>query len=243
METLEQIIINRIGKEGPVSFHDFMDMALYYPGLGYYSSYKRTGIAGDYYTSVEVSNLFGYVIGRQIEEMYGLMACDSFAIVEYGAGQGALCKDILYYLENYTSIYNNINYYIIEKNRIKKQQVHHKVTYIEHIQEINGFCGCVVSNELIDNFPVHVVHMKEELMEVFVQYDNGFSEVLLPASDNINEYMQQQNIVLRNDHRTEVNLYAHDWIRDIAANMLKGFIITIDYGYTKDEPYNTQTSK
>jgi len=242
IETLEQVIINKISKEGMISCRDFMQMALYHPALGYYTLYDRTGITGDYYTSPEVSNLFGYALGKQVEEMYGLLQCDSFAIVEYGAGQGALCRDILHYLENNTGIYNNVQYYIIEKNYSRRQQFHEKVIYVENIHEINGFCGCVVSNELIDNFPVHVVEMKKELMEVFVQYNNGFSEVLMPASQSIKDYLQQHNITLPEDYRTEINLDARDWIREIAASMQKGFVITIDYGYTAEELYSAQRS-
>ena len=68
---LSEIIQSRIKGEGPVSFHDFMEMALYYPSLGYYNSGKsKIGKEGDFYTSPIVSSLFGELIGKQIEEMW-----------------------------------------------------------------------------------------------------------------------------------------------------------------------------
>lgn len=239
MMELEQIIIQKIKDEGPISFCSFMEMALYYPQLGYYtSSPEKTGIAHDYYTSPVLSRLFGFMIGKQIEEMFSLVNEDVFTIVEYGAGRGALCTDILDYLKQ-TSVYDKIKYYIIEKNAsIQQQYINDKVVCIDDINKISGFYGCVLSNELIDNFPVHVVEMKDELMEVFVDYANGFTEVLQPASESIKDYLLQQNIQLPKNYRTEINLVAEHWIKDIARALAKGFIITIDYGYSAIEFYS-----
>ena len=79
-----------------MSFCDFMDMALYYPSLGYYNSVKnKIGKQGDYYTSPVLSSVFGEMLGRQIEEMWFVLGKKPFTIVEYGAGTGALCFDLL----------------------------------------------------------------------------------------------------------------------------------------------------
>ncbi len=68
---LHDIIINRIQTKGPISFRDFMDMALYYPGLGYYTSEEeKIGKKGDYYTSPHYTSLFGQTIAKQLEEMW-----------------------------------------------------------------------------------------------------------------------------------------------------------------------------
>src|SRR5258707_270279 len=69
--SLPEIIVKRIQKEGPISFHDFMEMSLYYPGYGYYSTARdKVGKSGDFYTSPCVSSLFGEMIARQLEEMW-----------------------------------------------------------------------------------------------------------------------------------------------------------------------------
>jgi len=71
---LSEIIIERIRKEGPISFRDFMEMALYYPKLGYYTSSKdKIGKRGDYYTSPTLSPVFGALLGKQLEEMWEII--------------------------------------------------------------------------------------------------------------------------------------------------------------------------
>ena len=94
--TLSEIIKNKIREQGPISFHDFMEMALYYPELGYYTSTPdKIGKHGDYYTSPYLTNVFGNVIAKQLEEMWLLTGKKDFTVVEYGAGMGSLCNDIL----------------------------------------------------------------------------------------------------------------------------------------------------
>src|SRR5437868_3760940 len=98
--TLSEIIIKKIRENGPIPFRDFMEMALYYPELGYYTSPKdKIGTNGDYYTSSSLTPAFGAMIGRQIEEMWSMSGENKFTIVEYGAGTGSLCYDILQYLK------------------------------------------------------------------------------------------------------------------------------------------------
>src|ERR1700716_3338525 len=97
---LSEIIKQRIKMEGPISFRDFMEMALYYPGLGYYTSKQDIiGCNGDFYTSSNLTEVFGAMIGKQLEEMWRLTGEEEFTIVEFGAGTGALCHDILDYLK------------------------------------------------------------------------------------------------------------------------------------------------
>ncbi|MEO9052938.1 MAG: SAM-dependent methyltransferase [Ginsengibacter sp.] len=238
-----EIIINKIKKEGPISFHDFMGIALYYPSLGYYdAAQNRIGARGDYYTSPVLSSLFGYTIGRQLEEMWGILGKKPFTIVEYGAGTGALCHDILNYLKNNESLYSDLRYCIIEKSEtmrdIEKNNLTGKVSWHSSINEISEINGCILSNELLDNFPVHKVIMKDELKEVFVDYQDEFIEVLQPANEDLNSYLKTQNIVLSKDYSTEINLQAIDWIKGIAENLKAGFVMTIDYGFTASELYN-----
>src|SRR3970040_1230612 len=130
---LSEIIIERIKKEGPLSFRDFMEMALYYPELGYYNSKKdKIGSEGDFYTSANLTAAFGAMIGRQIEEMWLNLEKKPFTIVEYGAGTGLLCHDILDYLKNNNFLYDNLNYCIIEKSsnmrEIQKKYLLEKVS-------------------------------------------------------------------------------------------------------------------
>ena len=94
MNPLEQIIIDKIRKEGPITFEMFMDMALYYPELGYYSSGKNAiGRGGDFYTSPHLHPVFGTMLGKQLMEMWMVMGKPKiFHAVEIGAGTGYLMQ-------------------------------------------------------------------------------------------------------------------------------------------------------
>ncbi len=242
---LSEILRKKIKKEGPVSFRDFMEMALYYPALGYYNSDRdRIGKKGDYYTSPVLTSLFGELIGKQIEEMWNLLDKKPFTIVEYGAGTGALCADILHYLQKNQPLYNDLKYCIIEKSETmqkrEKRTLPSKVSWYPSIKELAPVTGCILSNEVLDNFPVHKVKVQNELMEVFVNYNKGFEELLRPANEKLKNYFKEQQIFLPENYCTEVNLRAIEWIRDVAANLEAGFVLTIDYGFPSDDLYSSK---
>jgi SAM-dependent MidA family methyltransferase len=244
---LTEIIKTRIANEGPISFHDFMEMALYYPGLGYYTSNcNRIGKDGDYYTSPHFTSLFGEMIAKQLEEMWLLLGKRQFTVVEYGAGQGLLCLDILNELKQNKDLYDGLNYCIIEKSPAMRQKekniLHEKVTWHDSIKDIGGFCGCIISNELLDNFAVHRVVMEDELKEIYVDHCNGFKEIMLPASYQLKNYFNQLNITLPAGYYTELNLQATEWIKENAMALREGFVMTIDYGYPSSELYNGHRS-
>jgi SAM-dependent MidA family methyltransferase len=240
---LSEIIQQKILDHGPISFCDFMEMALYYPDLGYYTSPgNKIGTDGDYYTSSALGPLFGTMIGRQLEQMWHLLDKKPLTMIEFGAGTGLLCRDILAYLKNNEKLYQDLQYCIIEKSPAmrekQKMHLHEKVSWHDSIREIAGVTGCILSNELLDNFPVHQVVMEEELMEVYVDYQDGFVEILRPAGKMLQDYLAELNVHLPKGYRTETNLKATEWITEIAASLERGFIITIDYGYSSSEYYN-----
>jgi len=218
-----------------------MEMALYYPDLGYYTSAKeKIGVDGDYYTSTSLTFVFGALIGRQIEEMWSLLGKVPFTIVEYGAGTGSMCRDILTYLKRNKRLYDELNYCIVEKNTICKKEINdfgQKVKFYNSIRDIGDVTGCILSNELLDNFAVHRVVMKDELMEVLVGYENGFVEILQPASQELKDYLQQLNVELPQGFHTEINLQVLEWAKEVATALKKGFVLTIDYGYPSSELY------
>lgn len=242
---LRDIIIEKIKTKGPVSFYDFMEMALYFPEMGYYTSeMEKFGKKGDYYTSPVLTSLYGEMLGKQLEEMWLLLDKKPFSIVEYGAGEGDLCFDILNYLKKNNELYAELRYFIIEKGdglkKIQRNKLIEKVEWIADIKELTGFTGCVLSNEVLDNFSVHVVEMKDDLMEVFVDFDNDFTEILRPATDELKDYLKKQRIELPKGYRTEINLEAIKWIEEIGKHLQRGFVITIDYGYSANEYYSSQ---
>ncbi|MCX9010459.1 MAG: SAM-dependent methyltransferase [Candidatus Methanoperedens sp.] len=248
---LSEIIIQKIQRNGPISFRDFMEMALYYPALGYYTSQKdRIGKRGDFYTSPNVTSIFGEMLGRQLEEMWCILGEKEFTVVEMGAGTGLLSQDVLGYLKRNKELYEDLDYCIVEKSPAMKEgqreRLGGEIRWCNSIRELSGMTGCVFSNELVDAFPVHLVMMGEELMEVFVDYKedykDGFLEVLKPASDELKDYFVELGVVLPPGFRTEVNLDAVRWIQDIGSLLKRGFVLTVDYGYPSPELYQEYRS-
>jgi SAM-dependent MidA family methyltransferase len=245
---LTQLICRQIQENGPVSFRDFMEMALYHPEHGYYmASREKIGSKGDFYTSCSLGPVFGAMIAKQLVEMWHFSGEEYFTIVEFGAGDGTLCHDILDYFRNYTDLYERLNYVIIEKSPFmrEKEKIHlpEKVCWHDRLETVGAFIGCVLSNELVDNFAVHQVVMQDELKEVFIEECNGLVEVLRPANAELKAYFEILNVELPIGYRAEVNLEAAAWLENISRYLRKGFVLTIDYGYTSGELYNSRRSR
>jgi SAM-dependent MidA family methyltransferase len=248
--SLAEIIVERISKEGPISFHDFMEMSLYHPEYGYYSTARdKIGKSGDFYTSPCVSSLFGEMIARQLEEMWYWLGKQPFSVVEYGAGTGLLCRDILQSLKRNKELYVDLHYHIIEKSKAMREKERQslpdpdKVSWHDDIMDIPPVTGCILSNELIDNFAVHQVMMENELMEVFVDHKDGFTECLRPAAQPLKDYFRELNVTLPAGFRTEINLEAINWITRISGVLKKGFVLTIDYGFPSRALYDKRRNR
>ncbi len=180
---------------GRITFARFMELALYHPQYGYYTSgLNRTGKAGDYFTSVSVGPLFGRILARQFQ-LWGIRD-----VLEVGGHRGQLRADIL-------AAAADLDYRVIEAG----DSLPDKIT------------GCVLSNELLDAFPVHRIHGD---CEVYVTCD--FQEELGPLSD-------PRLPRLPAGYRSEINLRAQDWLRAIADRLTSGYILTIDYGLERAE--------
>jgi len=279
MNSLKEIIIDKIKRDGPVTFEAFMEMALYYPELGYYaSSAAHIGKKGDFYTSPHLHSIFGAMIGTQLMEMWEFLGKpDTFHVVEMGAGLGYLCKDILDYLnrpandpaqvKDRIDFQKSLTYIIVEpyphleekQRTIIKDSLQHyqsaplskekkesaadeqKVRWIKSLNELGtAITGCIVSNELLDAFPVHLVEMEGQLREIYIDTDGEeLSEIKgSVSSDEIISYLNTFSIELKPGYRTEINLRIKNWLKAAASALSRGFILTIDYGYTAEEYYS-----
>jgi len=264
MNQLEQKIIEKIREKGPVTFEEFMDMALYDPEFGYYTSQKSViGREGDFYTSSHLHPLFGVMIGKQIEEMWELMGSPAdFSIVEMGAGSGYVCRDMLDYFKGTDGkgkavreerdIFRHLKYSIIERNpSVKGKQrdllkdYTEKVNWCSDIKEKGTVIGCFFSNELLDAFPVHLLQMEEELREIYVAFDEGNlkEESGELSTDSIKEYFSEIPAEFEKGYRTEVNLRIKDWLDDINEKLAEGFVLAIDYGYPALDYYSEERNR
>lgn len=259
MINLTNIVIKKIKNKGPITFEEFMDMALYYPGLGYYTSPgDKIGASGDFYTAPELNEILGNVLAAQFYEMWNILKKPSIMrIIECGAGRGKLARDVLVTIANkYPNFFGAVKYHIIElskemlaaqKQVLAEERLKQKVTWarLEDIER-GTVNGCIFANELVDAMPFHRVRMtRQGLKEIYVDYKGGkFIEVIGDVSTpELINYFTTQGIKLLEEQEAEVNLRARDWIKNTASCLKKGFLLILDYGMEKDKLYAAERMK
>lgn len=245
ISALKEKILSQIRSAAPMTFYDFMKLCLYDKEFGYYTKPDRIGIKGDYITSSHCSPLFSRLIANQLIELWELLGENDFFLVEMGAGAGFSAMDILDYLKKHP-VYEKITYVIMEQNPAAKalhkkllSDFSNKIIWIDSLKELGSFNGCVFSNELLDAFPVHVIQKDfDAFHEIYVDADGeDLIERIGPlSSDILKDYVANKIPQdLPNGYRTDVNLDIQPWLLSIFETMVKGFILTIDYGHTARE--------
>ena len=247
---LKEAIVARIMRDGPITFHDFMDLSLYAPHLGYYASRReKIGRSGDYVTSPEVSPIFGAMVGRQLREMWGEIGRpESFDVVEAGAGTGGLCRDIVRWSRRTDPAFGaSLRYTIVEASEalaerqletIEGEGLSGAVNWLASLPQ--GIHGCILSNELLDAMPVHRVAVNEDaLLELYVAWDGGTfrEEWRAPSTPEIGAYFQRLGLLPGEGCRAEVNVRAIRWAGDAAEALTRGFVLTFDYGHEAADLY------
>jgi SAM-dependent MidA family methyltransferase len=247
----DQELRSLIREQGPLTFASFMELVLYHPEYGYYNSEKTIlGKEGDFYTSPHVSSLFGEMITVQLAEMASLVEGPVFSVVEYGAGRGLLAYDILKTLEaKYPEVFERTIYYIIEAGTgLKREQKRllgefaAQVRWVDKLEQVGKpLRGCVLSNELVDAFPVHrIIKLEDQIKEIYVKDEEGLLKEVtdLPSTPLLEAYFDDLKITLAEGQQGEVNLAAYDWLDTIGQNLDQGFVLTIDYGYESSLLYH-----
>ena len=255
VQGLKKEIADLINVKEQITFADYMELTLYHPEYGYYTSGKeKIGKKGDYYTSSDVHSVFGELIARQLEQMWRLLGSNRFTVVEIGAGKGWLCHDILNHIKNeYPEFFEKIDYKIVEISRdlIERQSdtlkgFEEKVSWESFSADGFSFSpieGCFLSNEFVDSLSVHQVIVEDNcLKEIYVTTTDGvlcekIDELSNPELEN---YFKELNINLKDGQRAEVNLKALDWVKNISRCLNRGFVITIDYGHLAEEFYSEE---
>ncbi len=194
MSELGELIADRIRASGPISFAEFMELALYHPELGYYARAPlKTGRAGDFFTSVDVGPIFGELLAKQFAEMWkigvgchfpGTISSPSpendtrprFDLVEAGAGSGRLARDVLDAARRIDpEFYSAIRLSLVEQSPAARAAQadtlgpHAPLLTYSSAAVPESVAGVIFANELLDALPVHVAVMTESgLREAFV---------------------------------------------------------------------------
>lgn len=233
---------------GWIPFSRFMELALYAPGLGYYTAgASKFGASGDFITAPEVSALFGRTMARQLVE---IMSLSTPHILELGAGSGKLALDILTELEHLEQL--PITYSILEVSadlRQRQQALLHK--HLPHLMERvqwldvlpDAISGAVIANEVLDALPVHLISWSDSrVVERGVsKIGNNFAwEDRLISSPELLELAQQ--ISVPNHYLSEISLTARGLVSSLCERLSSGAMIFIDYGFGAREYYHPQRS-
>jgi SAM-dependent MidA family methyltransferase len=258
-DRLLELLIDRIHQQPDrrITFATYMELVLYAPEVGYYArTPDRIGSRGDFFTSPHLGSDFGEMLAIQLAEMWELLGKPQpFTVVEMGAGQGLIAKDILnYWQQHYPELI--ADYVIVETSaamRLCQQKIliERPVRWVTWADlETESITGCLFSNELIDALPVHQVVIKDNtLQEVYITVNSEQQlqeELGTPSTNRLIEYFVQAEIPILNyadGYRTEINLAAIDWLKTVAAKLKRGYLLSIDYGYTSQRYYNPQRSQ
>ena len=250
---LAAVIEAEIAAAGRITFARFMEIALGHPDHGYYA---RPGLAwgrdGDYETSPEVHPVFGYLWARQIAECWERLGSPAvFDLVEPGAGSGAFMASMLDWLRaRAPECHAAARVTVLDGHprRVEEQRAAlasrgHGVRaalFGDWLAEPDPIEGIVISNELFDAFPVHLVERRgEELREWYVaRVDGGLQLELGEASTpDLAASFARLGIEPGDGCRAEVSLAAVDAMRALASRVGRGYVVTIDYGYEAERLY------
>lgn len=251
-DQLMQLIRQAIHQDpGYLSFARYMEMALYTPGLGYYSAGShKLGKEGDFITAPEISPLFAQCIAIQCQQIFNALGPHA-DMLELGAGTGKLASDLLKELERLGCLPQH--YFILEISAELRERQHqtlkttcphllHRIEWLDRLPE-TPIQGIIFANEVLDAMPVHCFRLdKGEIKEKCVTLiDDKLAWVLTPPTtpaltDSVMQIQQDNPLI--NGYESEVNLMLPAWIQTLADTLKQGVLLLIDYGYGRHEYYH-----
>ena len=242
---LKAFLLDTLKRSGPVTFERYMALCLYHPEYGYYTQGQdRSGVAGDYFTSPDLHPIFARLLARQAAEMWDMLGRPSrFSWVEMGPGRGLFAQDFLSWVKSaLPGFASALDYVAIEpgptqgarlREGLAEKGLEGEVRLPENLQHLQPVTGCFFSNELVDSFPVAVVtRASGHLSEVYVaaQGDELCEKLGRISNPAIAAAVARYANQLQEGCRVEVNLTATQWMRAVAKKLIRGFVITVDYG-------------
>lgn len=258
----EAEIRRKIEDDGPITFAEFMRLALYWPQGGYYTAGEPVGSSGDYYTSPSAHPAFGALLAVQLVQMWRLMGHpDPFTVVELGSGNGLLGRDISAYSAHLPPEFRRSIRYVCLDYRAasgverelpqevglpRVERIAARISTDVSLGEViplRGVKGCFLSNELLDAFPVHqVVQQGDRLREVYVALQGGdlvetLGDLSTPA---LTQRLEDLGIEPAEGQAAEINLGLDRWSEEVAGSLEAGFVLTIDYGRLANELYSPE---
>ena len=247
MNELRHKIEAEIRDRGPIPFSRYMEMCLYDPEFGYYSrNALQFGKAGDFFTSSDVHAVFGRLLARQFEEMWRVLGSpEGIVIRELGPGRGLFAQDVLNWAEKkFPEFFGCLRYELVEESGALRARIEetlsrglesHKAEVVKPKSKSHSPSSVptiVFANEFFDALPVEVLSSRGSL-RVDCR-DGRFLETWVAASAEELEFLDRSSVHPEEGERIEVPLVAQVEMLS-ACQIQRGFLVMIDYGYTREE--------
>ena len=245
-----EYIVERIAAAGgALSFAEFMQHALYAPGLGYYAAGStKFGPGGDFVTAPEVSPLFAAVVARQVAPV--IAALDGAEVFEFGAGSGVLAAQVLGRLAELEALPARYSILEVSPELAERQQRHIEANLpglADRVQWVaerpDGFRGVVLANEVLDALPVErFVRRRDGVRQCTVSLDGErfvWAERAAPRALEAEVERLEDGLggALADGYRSEVSPAVRHWIADLGGMLDEGLALLFDYGLPRSEYY------
>jgi SAM-dependent MidA family methyltransferase len=251
---LTALIANEVrARGGWMPFARYMELALYAPGLGYYSGgahkFGDFAAGGDFVTAPEITPLFGRALARQIVQV---LHAATPHVIEAGAGSGRLAADLLPALDALGCLPERYGILEVSGTLRSRQEAtirEHAPQYRERVYWLDElpeqFSGCLIGNEVLDAMPSHPVRwVADGLREGGVSLQGeqliAADGPLLTAPDALQEAANDiaQACALSAPFRSEISLAVRAWVGELSRRLVHGALILIDYGLSRAELYH-----
>lgn len=233
-EDLARRVEERIRREGPITFAEFMESALYDADGGYYEG-APIGSDGDYLTSPHVSPAFGALLARQLAECWELLDRPRpFVVVELGAGQGILARQVLHEAGSVERFAEHLRYVAVERSRAARRALEKAgVEAAASLGEVAG-ASVVLANEVLDNLPFHRLReRKGRIVEVMVGLKDG--RLIETEEEPTQEALGALTRPLLPGDERPVSPAALALVDEIAEALSRGYAFFFDYGFDHGE--------
>tara|TARA_B100000029_G_scaffold114861_1_gene107350 strand:+ start:17186 stop:18340 length:1155 start_codon:yes stop_codon:yes gene_type:complete len=268
VKNVEEEIRALIQQNGPITFSQFMQICLYSPKGGFYST-RANRINTEFGTSPTSHPVFGTLIAKQLNQMWEILDSPStFQVIEVGSGDGALARSIVDEIQLLDSGLSDALQYVAtdyepwwpnsleeslgwdgkaQNSRPNKREITWGINRVkaEGVTPFKNITGCILCNELVDNFPFHQFVIQDGLVkEIYVtNSDKGFTEILdIPSSPLISNRLTSLNLDLPEGYRGEINLGIDSWMAEVFETLDRGFTLSIDYGELSKDLYSSKYS-
>ncbi len=251
--TAESEVRRRINERDAITWAEFMDVALFWRDGGYYSGPGPLETLQDYYTSPQVHPAFGALLAIQMFQTWELLGRpDPFWVIELGAGNGLLCRDLAVGSNQLPDGFaKSLRYVCVDRWAVHGlEQAFGEGGTEGNVGRVAAsgipfrrVTGCFLSNELVDSFAVHQVKMSPEgLQEVYVVQEEDELTTTLgePSTPALASRLGALGIELAEGQTAEINLALDAWAAQVAASLDRGFVFTVDYGHLAAELYSPE---